>query len=105
MAKKYFTKGDDEHCYPLSSIKETMREHGIETQEVVEAKAMTGNSEGFFYCQEFMAMGEKGGCGKQCEAYAPRNGKNGRCKHHSVFYEETEITKTIKIKLKTQNQQ
>ncbi|HRH68856.1 MAG TPA: hypothetical protein PLB89_05045 [Flavobacteriales bacterium] len=64
----------------------SMRE-GDETQRrLLLAKPEKGT--GQFYCSELYFAGEsKDNCGKQCDAYAPLNGKNGRCKHHRPLYE------------------
>lgn len=95
--KLYFAK-ESELCYPISVHKDIMRFDEISELEVFEAKRETGT--GYFFCTEFLEVGEVGeGCGKQCDSYKPRNGKNGRCKHSGSTYEQTEILKKLKIKL------
>ena len=52
----------------------------------------------FFWCDEFMEVGETGeSCGKECKKYSPRNGKNGRCRHHKNCYTHADKPITIKI--------
>ena len=71
-----------------------MREAGIKEMTVHEAKIV--KKTGFFYCHYFNEVGEVGvGCGKDCKAYSPRNGKSGRCRYSSHTYERTDKTKTI----------
>jgi len=43
----------------------------------------------FFFCRHHQEVGLKGEgtCGVQCDSYAPRNGKNGRCRHSAHCYE------------------
>lgn len=95
MPKLYF-KNDSECCYPLQYHYDYMKENGISEMVVFEAKRETGT--GYFFCQEFLEVGEVGeSCGKSCEQYAPRNGKNGRCKHSGYVYEQTDISKTLKL--------
>jgi len=86
MAKFYFQK-DDESCYDLQYHIDYMIEHGIQEMEVFEAVPEFGT--GYFFCKHFSEVGLSGEetCGSHCEAYKPRNGKNGRCVHHGYVYE------------------
>jgi hypothetical protein len=94
--KLYFSELNDGLCETISSIKEEMKEQGIAEMDVFEAKIEYGN--GYFYCREFGDIGEVGeGCGKMCDKYSPRNGKNGRCRFSGHTYEQTEIKRTIKL--------
>lgn len=99
MAKYYFCDifhNSDELCYDLPSILQEAKEQGLKEIEIIEAKADIGSP--YFFCKHFQFVGEVGqSCGKQCEAYEPRNGKNGRCVFSSHCYSRTD--KTIKIKL------
>jgi hypothetical protein len=62
---------------------------GDERAIFVKAKPVFGTL--VFYCREFGEFGEKGvSCGKECESYAPCNGKNGKCKHMGFTYEATD---------------
>jgi hypothetical protein len=103
MAKYYFQK-HDENCYTLDYHKEYMKENGIDTMEVYEAKQETGT--GYFYCTESQESYETkdfwgvSNCGKECTTYKPRNGKNGRCKNHQNTYEQTDKVKILTIKNK-----
>lgn len=104
MSKYYFCKYvfydddiGDEFCYELKTIIKEAKELGLKKVEVIEAEADTGI--GFFYCDMFNFCGEVGeGCGKECEAYKPRNGKNGRCVHSGHCYSRTDKKRTIKLK-------
>lgn len=83
MSKRifYFYNEDDENCMSMEAIKEQMAEDGLTEKTVCEADIDTDNS--YFWCTENGAAGVKGEdtCGKDCEVYKPRNGKNGCCKH------------------------
>ena len=95
--KYYFENNDDDGCYPKEHFQELMEERDISEIEVYPAKIMYGT--GYFYCQEHGDVGETGeGCGKFCEFYKPRNGKNGRCKHHSNTYEPADNSIILKRK-------
>ena len=93
--KLYF--GDEEgHCYTLDYFIEQLDEVNEEIT-VYPAVMMTGES--FFYCRKFSEVGGVGeGCGKICETYKPRNGKNGRCVHSKNCY-EPDYTKPKVLKL------
>jgi hypothetical protein len=89
MGKFYFRVGDEEYCYTKKYWKEFMKENSLDSIELVEAKRDCGNE--YFYCRFHHEVGMVGeGCGKQCDAYKPRNGKNGRCVHSGYCYETTE---------------
>jgi len=94
--KLYFTGVDGENCYPLDYFREQLDEYNKEIV-VYPAKMIVGES--FFWCKEFGEVGDVGeGCGKCCEKYAPRNGKNGRCRHSMNCYEpELDKPKTLKL--------
>lgn len=97
MSKLYF-RFDDEICYPLSSHIQYMKDNQINHMEIFEAKIEHGT--GMFFCKHFLAVGELNGtCGKMCEAYVPRNGIKGVCKHHGNVYEKTDKNKVLKIKI------
>ena len=95
----YFTSRDEELCYPKSYFEAIMDYEGWNEMTVYKAKKQL--VKGFFYCKHFEMMGEKseGWCGRECKAYAPRNGKNGCCKHYSLkFYEPSDETLIIRKK-------
>lgn len=96
--KYYFWPDNDElMCFTLDSIKDQMRYNEIYEAEIIEATIVTGG--GFFFCDEYNEIGESGeSCGLQCQKYAPRNGKSGRCKHHKNTYEPSDKVRTLKIK-------
>lgn len=95
MSKYYFKKGDEEFCYTKKYWLAYMDENNIKSLVLIEAKRETNVDH--FYCKEFMEVGLKsdGGCGKLCDAYKPRNGKNGRCVNSGYCYEETDNTITL----------
>ena len=98
--KLYFSKLDDERCYTLYDIINDANNCGLDEIEVSEAKRVTG--QGFFYCMKYKYLvdsRETSICGKLCEDYSPRNGKNGRCRYSSYCYEPTDKKRIIKIKL------
>ena len=86
MAKLYFCSNDyDEACYSLDYFQEQLG-NGLTELIIYPAKMVTDSE--YFYCAEFQEVGEVGeGCGKMCDKYEPRNGKNGRCRHARNCYE------------------
>lgn len=79
--KYYFENLDSENCYSLDYFKEKMAEEEITEMQVFPAKMVKGKE--YFWCDEYFEVGiTKESCGKSCEGYTPRNGKNGRCKYH-----------------------
>ena len=93
MAKHYFTI-DSECAYTLKYWKGYMKKNGITELKLFEA--IVEYSSGYFWCNEYSEAGEVGeSCGKQCEKYSPRNGKNGRCRHsvHVYSFGESKIIK------------
>ena len=97
-ARYYFSDMDEESCYELSVIYEQMGEQGYDELTVFPAKMLIGH--GVYWCSYFFEVGEVGlGCGKECEEYKPRNGKNGRCRYSNNCYEPI-TNKPITIKYK-----
>lgn len=92
----YFREGEDT-CYKIEAHLQYMIENGI-TQMDIHLAARETNTP-YFYCKHFQEVGEKthGGCGKSCEAYKPKNGKSGACKHLGYTYEQTDKTFTLTI--------
>lgn len=93
MAKIYFEEEDrygDAIGRTLSHWKEKMREEDISQLKLYEGKIEYDSDH--FYCDEYFAVGLKSerGCGKICEGYKPRNGKNGRCMHSKNCYDITD---------------
>jgi hypothetical protein len=89
---KYFDAIDAEHCWPLDVHYDNMRLDGVVERRLYIAKPIPTSTA--FWCR---AHGEVGGvgddyysCGRLCASYAPRNGKNGRCRHHTHCYEPGE---------------
>lgn len=103
MSKYYFQKSDyGGYCYQLKHWKEKRE---ISETDIILEEAERETGSGFFYCNECGECGEVGeGCGKECKAYEPRNGKNGRCKHsqntytgNGKFFRLTKENKLIRI--------
>jgi len=95
---KYYFDTHDGRCYQLQYWKNYMLENGLTELELFEAQVMFGS--GLFSCTHINVgcCGEVGeGCGKECEYYKPRNGKNGRCRYSGYVYEQTDKSKTLKI--------
>lgn len=83
--KKYFENKDSENCYEKDYFDDIMRLNNTTKIEVFEAEIEFKT--GYFWCDELLEIGEVGcGCGKMCEDYKPRNGKNGRCVHSKSPY-------------------
>lgn len=74
-------------CHSIETHRDMMRDDGLATLTVYRAKPVP--TKDFFWCRHHREVGESGigTCGRVCNAYAPRNGKNGRCKHHEHCYE------------------
>jgi hypothetical protein len=99
--KRYFLEvvieeDDEVWCAYLPTIKEEMEERGLTEAKVFEAKSIKNDE--FIFCEEVYEWSERGECGKWCDSYAPRNGKNGCCRHLGNGYEPTEKFKIIKLK-------
>jgi hypothetical protein len=92
--KYYFIHRGDEFCYSKSIIKKYLVENNLKEINVFEAKKSENLD--FLYCKKFQEIGDKKYCGKNCNEYIPRNGKNGCCKYFGYCYEPTD--KIIKIK-------
>ena len=86
MAKHYFDNEDEGFCYGISYFKELMKEEDISEMELYEGVREIGQDH--FFCNHFQEVGikDEGQCGRICEGYSPRNGKNGRCKHSKNTY-------------------
>jgi hypothetical protein len=89
-------KVDEERFYEIDYFTNWMKENDIKKLTVYKGKIDHGT--GYFYCKEFMEVGEVGeGCGNECPKYKPNNGKNGRCYHYGYVYSPTEKKITIKL--------
>lgn len=106
MKRFYGVKGyEEDGCYPLEVIQEALDEQtgwgGIpldaQTVELTVWEPKTGT--GTFWCDEHNEGFESSddSCGKfKCDYYVPRNGKNGRCRHHKTPHFPTEKTIVIR---------
>lgn len=95
--KYYFENIGSERCYTKDYFVELMKEIGIKEMQVYPAKIITGGSLAWcFEADKPIETGRACGCGKECEFYKPRNGKNGRCRFSKNCYEPEE--KPILIK-------
>ena len=94
--KYYFWEDDDERCYRKKDIIQDIKENGLTELKIFEAKRELGND--YFWCTEYQEIGEtKESCGRFCDMYKPRNGKNGRCRFSGHCYEPTEKFEIFKI--------
>lgn len=95
MAKMYFNQYEPELCYPMDHHIDYMKMEDLPKIIITEAKMDKGS--GHFYCKEHNFVGDRseGTCGKICPQYAPRNGKNGRCKFSYACYIPTDKKITI----------
>ena len=85
---QYFISDElsEERCYTLEGIRVLMQDEGYKTLTVYPAKIEYGMP--YFFCSFYGEIGGVGeGCGKLCDEYKPRNGKNGRCRHSKNCYE------------------
>ena len=82
--KYYFRNINDEICYTLDYHLSDAKDEGLKEIELFEA--IPEKVEGFYYCKAVEAPAEKDFCGKNCEDYIPRNGKNGMCRHKARFF-------------------
>ena len=89
--KFYFRDNESENCYSEDHFQFIMDVEGIDEIEVFEAiPAIIGG--GVFWCKEHQFCGDdsRDTCGRfNCQQYEPRNGKNGRCRHHSEWLYES----------------
>lgn len=85
--KRYFTPFND-LCYPLTSIKDIIRDNNLTELEVTEA--IPYKDPDYIWCGFNHEIGERGECGKSCSDYAPKNGKSGCCRHLGQLNEEGE---------------
>ncbi len=77
---------DEAMCHEIGHHLDLLKMDQLPEVRLYPAKMDTGLS--VFFCREFGELGEKGeSCGRQCDSYAPRNGKNGRCRHSANTYD------------------
>lgn len=96
MSKKplYFKSEDDNFCHDKAHFIEEMKSEKLEQIEVFEA--VKANDHEHIWCSYIGEAGDKDNCGKQCDAYKPRNGKSGCCTHLGTLYNYGEkVTLTI----------
>jgi len=93
--KLYFENEDAENCYSEEYFQDKMKEEGLEELTVLEANK--SKEKEYIYCTAIDSCGESSNCGKECEDYEPRNGKNGCCRHRRTIYEYGEEV-TLKLK-------
>ena len=95
VGKRCFFQKHDENCYTLDYHLQYMVDNHIKEMDVWLAKREVNAP--YFFCKHFQESGERGGCGKHCDAYSPRNGKSGVCKHFGYTYEQTDQCFTLRI--------
>lgn len=91
--KKLYSNNARDGLYTLDSWKQFLRANKLKSLTLREN--IIDKCTDYFYCTEFDEVGESGNCGKKCDKYKPRNGKNGVCMHHRRCYEETVYLLTI----------
>lgn len=84
----YFSDLNKEFAYPLDCIISEMKDRKV--MEVIVYLAKREIRANYFFCK---AVGEVcikdytfSSCGKECDLYEPRNGKNGCCKSWGYCY-------------------
>jgi hypothetical protein len=84
MKRLYFENENSEICYLEEHFMDIMRCDGV--YEMTVMTAIPDKTSGVFWCSMHCFCGDdsKDTCGKQCKQYAPRNGKNGCCKHYTT---------------------
>ena len=83
--KMYFRDRHSEFCWPLSEIKDQIRNEGL--SEAVVIQAVPDRSSGMFWCRHFAEIGYSSeSCGRHCAEYKPRNGRSGICADNSSPY-------------------
>ena len=86
----------EENCYPKDYFEEQLG-GDLTEMTIYPAKMIKGQL--IAWCSEFGESMETqcGDCGKECDKYKPRNGKNGRCKFSKNCYEPINEPITIKL--------
>lgn len=81
---------DESWCYSERYIREVMEDEEIE--ELTVYLAQPERDADSFFCQDVQEayLKDDNPCGQGCAAYAPRNGKNGICRHRRGVYECTD---------------
>jgi hypothetical protein len=80
------TDADATLCYTIKRHLDLMEMSGEAERKLYRARPEVGTSTR--YCTEFDASVERGEwCGRLCDAYEPRNGKNGLCRHSVHCYD------------------
>ena len=103
MKYYFYEQWDDEHCYSRQYFIEEMLSQGLTEVEVFPAQISKDN--GYAFCSEFFDVVEtrSGDCGISCESYAPRNGKNGRCRFSKSLYEPSDNPITLRVSRATKS--
>lgn len=88
LSKLYFSELTAEIAYSKRHLVEIMKEYGL--AELIVCQAVRDMNRQFFYCKKVDEVGFRGYCGKECENYTPRNGKNGCCKYWRNTFEKSD---------------
>ncbi len=92
MKKLFFDEHDECHCYPTSYF---------DNSDIV-TLAIPDKSKDYFYCKAkgecYTTIMDNGlrSCGKECDEYEPRNGKNGVCRYRTHTYKDSKVKFVIK---------
>ena len=93
-SKYYCEKPDSENCYTIDHFYDQLKDNDLPQMQIY--PAIIEHDIDYFWCDEFQEIGETGeSCGKLCDKYKPRNGKNGKCCHHKNCYTASEVSVTI----------
>ena len=84
--KYYFDSMDGEACYPKDYFEEQLGKDLTE-MKLYPAKMIKGELVAWCSIWGEPFETQRGDCGKDCDKYKPRNGKNGRCKFSKNCYE------------------
>jgi hypothetical protein len=85
-ADRYDEADDSILAYPAALHRDEILGSEVAERRLYRARPEKGSS--YFYCREHGEVGKKGeGCGRLCDSYEPRNGKNGRCRFSAPCYE------------------
>lgn len=85
-ADRYDAGDDSILAYPADVHLEEILGSNVAERRLYRARRLKGTE--FFWCTALQEVGLKGeGCGRQCDEYEPRNGKNGRCRFSAHCYE------------------
>lgn len=84
--RKYYIGEDSELYYHLECFLNEMKENKIDKIQVEETIIDHNNRYRWCNKNDIIIENDAGCCGKDCEYYNPKNGKNGCCIHLTYCY-------------------